>query len=327
MFDGATLFNNGCAAGVDCPMNWTINPGANTDGMFDNAPAFAYGDTLFGAKDPSTLSVSDYAAKGINGVTLGNIDAINSIVVGRGADAQKDKASLDALVDAYEKLLSLIENGTGDLTADDLAALGLDGVLGNPNGADKLSLFNSILKLTPKREASTVDSFAELMELANIVAKIVDSAATSEADATITKGKLVAVVAESVDTGTLAINIKLRLQQGLGRINQLKPAEEARVAANGIPEDRGVGSPVQSKVVLVFVLPWILWQILRLLSAATGGIYQAPAVQRQRQLVQDLTKLRPMKADQRRIRLGVVDIHQRRARSPSIPRPSQQCAC
>jgi len=184
MFNGATSFNNGCAAGSNCPLNWVINPDADTDGMFTGADAFPYADSLFGAKDPNQLTLSDYRATGITSVDASNLAAINSLLSGLGAGAQASVAALQALIDAYAALVAVVEGESEGLSAEELATLGLTALATPPSDA-KRALFNSALK--PPRILGTVDSYAEQQALASVVSRIINSTANDEVDASITK--------------------------------------------------------------------------------------------------------------------------------------------
>ena len=187
MFYRSGSFNNGCEAGVDCPLNWAIGETTNVDEMFDEASAFGYASTLFGAKDPNRLTLDDYAGADISGVDASNLEAINDLLSNLGANAQADDAALQALVDAYAALTAVVNGESEGLTEAQLTTLGLTDLTTAPSDA-RQALFDSALK--PPRDPATVDTFEERHQLADIVNRIISSADTNTRDETLTKNDL-----------------------------------------------------------------------------------------------------------------------------------------
>ncbi|MDR9392169.1 MAG: BspA family leucine-rich repeat surface protein [Trueperaceae bacterium] len=186
-FQGARTFNNGAPSGTDAPLDWTLADGADTTDMFDGADAFAYAGTLFGAQDPTTLDVDAFAAAGVSGVDATNVDVVTAVLVARGAAAQADAPTLQAIVNAHAALLAVVETGTGTLSAEQLAALGFDGLLDDPASATKRALFADALRSADPDDVAT---YAALAERAGTADALVATAVTGSADPRLTVERL-----------------------------------------------------------------------------------------------------------------------------------------
>jgi hypothetical protein len=115
----------------------------------------------------------NYAAAGVTGVQVGNIDSINSVIAGLAAGATDTAGEVQAIVDAYNAILNAADgtaNGNATLTATQFQVLGLTVV----NSASEALLLNAIVD---SGTASSVDSLAKLVELARIVDAISQTAA------------------------------------------------------------------------------------------------------------------------------------------------------
>ena len=119
---------------------------------------------------PPTLS--DYSNLGIKGVTQGNLAAINSVLASIPVtDASVDTpAKLQAIVDAYNKVLAAADGTDGNAaaapTAGDYAAVG---VTGTTDASAKL-----LSDMVDGLAATAVDTVAELQALADAAKAAVD---------------------------------------------------------------------------------------------------------------------------------------------------------
>ena len=126
----------------------------------------------------SAPTSADYASAGVTGVTAGNLAAINSAIGPIASGSTDSVAEVQAVVDAFLRILAEADGSTGDLSpADpseaDYTAVGvtLGGIAGNANG---LSLLNDGLGILPSTSA---DSVAELNSLAALINRLLSSAA------------------------------------------------------------------------------------------------------------------------------------------------------
>jgi hypothetical protein len=122
----------------------------------------------------SNPSLADYTTALVSGVNVGNLAAINDVlnssaVNGNAADTT---AEIQAIVDAYTKILAAADgvSGNGVLpSAADYAAIGVTGV----DAGAETSLLGSVID---KKASSAVDTVAEMQALANAVQAVIDGA-------------------------------------------------------------------------------------------------------------------------------------------------------
>jgi hypothetical protein len=106
-------------------------------------------------------------------VTSGNLATINSAIAPLSSAATDSTAEVQAIVDAYLAVLVAADGNLDNdpaVTQAQFTALGLTTI----DNAAKVSLLNQVLDSRP---ASAVDTYAELANLASIVARIIDAAA------------------------------------------------------------------------------------------------------------------------------------------------------
>ena len=116
--------------------------------------------------------LTDYGATGVTGVDNSNLGAINSAVAVLPVSATDSRAEVQAIVDAYGKILAAADGtgGNGVLPgAGDYAAIGVTEV----DAGAETSLLGSVID---KKVSSAVDTVAEMQALANAVQAIMDGA-------------------------------------------------------------------------------------------------------------------------------------------------------
>jgi hypothetical protein len=142
--------------------------------------------TIVSYADDTTQAVptlAQYAAAGVTGVNVGNLDAINSAVDANAATGVDTKSELQAIVDAYNKILSEANGSAADATTgsnpvvSDYALIGANIGLAVANTA-ALSLLNGVIG---SLATNAVDTVAEINALAVVTDKIIQTASGSPA--------------------------------------------------------------------------------------------------------------------------------------------------
>jgi hypothetical protein len=132
-------------------------------------------------------TTTDYANAGITGVTSTNLLALNSAVDSLTANAVDTKDELQAMVDAYLRILAEANGGAADATpgtnplASDYALVGANIGSATSNTA-ALSLLNTVIGNLP---TTGVDTISEINALAIVVDKLMVAAAGSPATLTL----------------------------------------------------------------------------------------------------------------------------------------------
>lgn len=140
-------------------------------------------------------TTNDYSNAGVSGVNSTNIAAINSAVDALNAVAVDTKDELQAVVDAYSKILAEANGSAIDATpssnplAEDYALIGANIGLSTTNSA-ALSLLNSIVG---NLSTTSVDSIAEINALAVIVDKVMNAATGATASLTLAEYNLIGI--------------------------------------------------------------------------------------------------------------------------------------
>ena len=120
----------------------------------------------------SVPNLADFGATGVTGVDNSNLGSINSALAILPVSATDSRAEVQAIVDAYGKILAAADGtgGNGVLpSAADYAAIGLTGV----DAGAETSLLGSVID---RNASSAVDTVAEMQALANAVQAVMDGA-------------------------------------------------------------------------------------------------------------------------------------------------------
>ncbi|NBT11901.1 MAG: hypothetical protein EBT24_13200, partial [Betaproteobacteria bacterium] len=183
---GITGVTSGNLAGIQAAIAATADDSSGADSvaelqaLVDGAIAGLDALARISAYDGtnSAPTSADYASAGVIGVTAGNLAAINSAIGPIASGSTDSVAEVQAVVDAFLRILAEADGSTGDLTpvdpseADYLAVgVTLGGIAGNANG---LSLLNDGLGVLPQTSADTV---AELDSLAALINRLLTTAA------------------------------------------------------------------------------------------------------------------------------------------------------
>jgi hypothetical protein len=142
----------------------------------------AYAGDATTAAGSSLPTLSDYQVAGVTGVSSANLSALNSAlatagVVGTAVDSTAD---IQALVDAYNRILSEANGTTADAnasanpTAADYSAIGASTAASLADGSAAQSLLNTVIGA---QSTSGVDSVAKIEALAMHAQAILDTAA------------------------------------------------------------------------------------------------------------------------------------------------------
>ena len=123
----------------------------------------------------AALTIANYSAAGITGVTSGNLAAINSVLASPAiTGANTDTVSeVQTIVDSYSAILAAadgIDNNSSNPTQAQYRAIGITGI----NGVVTESLLGDVLDI---KASSAINSVAALQPLADTVSKIMLQAA------------------------------------------------------------------------------------------------------------------------------------------------------
>jgi hypothetical protein len=141
-----------------------------------------------------------YEDAGVNGVSASNIGAINSAIAQLGQTATDTASEVQAIVDAYAALLNAadgVANGGATLSVSQFQTLGLTII---DTTAEAL-LLNAIADVG---SSSSIDTYAELTNLASIVNRLSIVAAGGTASPSLTAEDLAALGMTGVTTENLA---------------------------------------------------------------------------------------------------------------------------
>ena len=195
------------------------------------AAAAANALTVISAYDGTNTppSLSTFVAAGVSGVSASNLAAMNSMMAQLPASATDTAAEVQAIVDAYNVLLNAADglaNGNATLTAAQYQLLGLPVI----NTSAEALLMNVIVDSgTP----ATIDTFAELNTLANIVNGISVTAAGGNASPSLTAADFAALGITGVTPANLAAvlaSIALTADDGSG-VNSIAKIQAIATAA------------------------------------------------------------------------------------------------
>ncbi|RZS52894.1 Ig-like domain-containing protein, partial [Sphaerotilus mobilis] len=165
----------------------------------------AYNAVLAGATPTGAAPTKEqYAAIGVEDVTTNNLPLLNAALKAIGPDAAKDAAALQAAVTAADKVIAAANGPSGSITpadqlptADDFEALGVDmggsSAANDPDGSGA-ALLGAVID---KKPLSAVSTPAQIETLADVVNKVMDTAA----------GKLVSPALTPADLLALGIDI------------------------------------------------------------------------------------------------------------------------
>ncbi|WP_146100146.1 FG-GAP-like repeat-containing protein [Limnohabitans sp. TS-CS-82] len=128
-------------------------------------------------------SLATYQAAGVTGVTEGNLSAINTVIAHLPSTGTDEATEVQIAVDAYSAVLAAADgtagNATGVITASQYDALG---VIGMGTSAARRSLMSSVVDA---RQATDVDTVAELQALGTAVTAVITAAAGTTTDVTL----------------------------------------------------------------------------------------------------------------------------------------------
>jgi hypothetical protein len=156
---------------------------ANLQALTDSAaggPVAAAAKILAYANDNTSPApnATDYLIAGVTGVNTGNLGAINAAVDALSGPQVDTPAQLQALVDAYTKILGEANGATPDATPADPTAADYAAIGANIGTAatdpEALALLNDVIG---GKTAADVDTPAEIAALAAIVDKVLNAAA------------------------------------------------------------------------------------------------------------------------------------------------------
>jgi hypothetical protein len=174
-------------------------------------------------------ALATYTAAGVSGVTSSNLAAINSMIAQLPAGATDTTAEVQAIVDAYNILLNAADglaNGNATLTATQYQLLGLPVI--NTN-AEALLMNVIVDSGTP----TSIDTFAELNTLANIVNGISVTAAGGSASPALTAADFAALGITGVTPANLPAvlaSLALTADDGSG-VNSIAKVQAIATAA------------------------------------------------------------------------------------------------
>jgi hypothetical protein len=176
-------------------------------------------------------SVADFTAAGVSGVQSGNLAAINSVIAALSSSATDSASEVQAVVDAYNAILNAADgtaNGNATLTASAFQALGLSVI----NSTAEALLMNAIVDAGT---ATSVDTLAELTELARIADAISQIAAGGTPSPQLTAADLAMLGISGVTDANLAAvlaSIAATADDGSGVNSLAKLQSIATAAAN-----------------------------------------------------------------------------------------------
>jgi hypothetical protein len=176
-------------------------------------------------------SVADFTAAGVSGVQSGNLAAINSVIAALSSSATDSASEVQAVVDAYNAILNAADgtaNGNATLTASQFQALGLSVI----NSTAEALLMNAIVDAGT---ATSVDTLAELTELARIADAISQIAAGGTPSPQLTAADLAMLGISGVTDANLAAvlaSIAATADDGSGVNSLAKLQSIATAAAN-----------------------------------------------------------------------------------------------
>jgi sugar lactone lactonase YvrE len=173
------------------------------DGAINGLNALAVISGYTGSNTAPTTS--DYGTAGITGVTADNLAGVNSTIGPLASAATDTVAEVQGVVDAFLRILGEANGSAGDLSlvdpseADYLAVgVTLGDIAGNANG---LSLLNDGLGVFP---ATSADSLTELNTLADLINRLLDTAAGLTASPALTPADFTSLGLSGVTNSTLA---------------------------------------------------------------------------------------------------------------------------
>jgi hypothetical protein len=144
-------------------------------------------DNASGTATVAALTRSDYTAAGVNGVTDGNVAAINSALDTSAVTTDKANSAskLQTIVDAYKAVLASADGTPGNtataLTGEQYAAIGVSGVpAGSPAAGGALKLLD---EMVDKSAAADVDTVTELQAKADAALHLIAAAGGTAAEA------------------------------------------------------------------------------------------------------------------------------------------------
>lgn len=208
--------------------------------------------------------VTDYSAIGVTGVEASNIDAINSAVDALTGTAVDTPAEVQAIVDAFTKILAEANGATADATpadptAADYAAIGADiGAAGTD--VEALALLNDVMG---EKATTDVDSPAEINALAAIVNGVMTTAAGGTASPALTAADLAAigiagVTADNLPAILAAIAATTDDGTGADSLTEIQALANAAIAANdvivGYANDNSNPSPLVTDFAAIGVI-------------------------------------------------------------------------
>ena len=191
---------------------------ANVTTLLNKVSAYADDNTK------SAPELADYEGIGITGVKATNLSAINSAVDALSGTKVDSKDELQAVVDAYLKILAEANGVDADTTpanptANDYAAIGATIGLAASNAA-ALSLLNTVVG---NLSTTGVDTIAEINTLAVVVDKLMNAAAGSPATLTISDYALLGLPTSGAGaitaTNLEAVNNAITASGGQARID------------------------------------------------------------------------------------------------------------
>ena len=169
----------------------------------------------------------DYSQLSITGVNAGNLAAINSAINALGIADVDTKVKVQAVVDAYNKILVEANGASPDSTpasnpfASDYAAIGASIGLSGTN-SNALSLLNDIVGAS---NITSVDTIAEINGLAQVVDKVMNTAAGTATPLTLadfnTIGLPTAGSGAVTNTNLAAVNEAIARAGGQNKVDTL----------------------------------------------------------------------------------------------------------
>mgnify|MGYP002144382534 FL=1 len=144
---------------------------------------------------PTPASFAAIGVTGVNALSSSQLASLNSLLAGMPSTARDSVAEIQAIVDAFTKLVAAADqqaNSSATLTAADYAALGA----GNINSTPKVTLLNNIVDAL---NLTQVNTQAQLQTLANAASGIIVTAAGGTASPALTAADFTAIGVTGVD--------------------------------------------------------------------------------------------------------------------------------
>ena len=224
--------------------------------------AAAQNNNANGENGGTALTVADYVAAGVTGVTggaTGNLASINSALnsAAINADMADTTAEVQAVVDGYNAILASADgtlNAANPLSAAQYASIGVTGLTGTSAPGNALHLLDDVVD---QATTAAVDTEAEVQALADAAKAVIAAAGTGTATGvtkaglqallgnnTVTDANLAAVQAAIAASATLpsGVDTKAELQALVdkaitditGALSRISTAAEQNSASNGI---------------------------------------------------------------------------------------------